>query len=87
MLLHFNVLHHINKSHFLKKDAASPPNLWLLVIKDAADVNSACSATPSKRTANESPKTNSNEIVIDQTIDTGDIVQCTAHLGQTNLFH
>jgi len=38
-------------------------------------------------TATESPKTNSTEIVIDQTTNTTDIVQCTAHLGQTNLFH
>lgn len=81
------MLHHINKSHILNKDAASPPNLWLLVIKDAADVKSACSATPSKRTATESPKTNSNETVIVQTINTAHIVQCTVHLGQTNLFH
>jgi hypothetical protein len=50
-LLHFNVLQHINKSHFLNKDAVSPPDLWLLVIKDAADVKSACSATPLMCTA------------------------------------
>jgi len=44
-------------------------------------------STTSKCTATESPKTNSTEIIVDQTTITADIVQHTAHLGQTNLFH
>lgn len=44
-------------------------------------------STISMRTATESPKTNSTEIVIAQTRNTADRVQRTVHLGQTSLFH
>jgi len=44
-------------------------------------------STISMCTATESKKTNSTEIIIDQTTNTADIVQRTVRLGQTNLFH